>query len=204
MGKGFARLVQLIGLEEAEAETIGARIRERLADPKDMRRFQQVTLLEHIEAEQLAAIKTHQDELPGVEIVDVPVRYYPYGTMASHLVGYMNEASAEDVEKKKDIEDPYRAGDRLGLSCYECGFTPFHHHPQQGFGARGAQQHAPAASERRLQAPPHELPTPGRVQGDQRRDHRGHDQQGGAREPAHDPASEAAEARHQKASPRPT
>ena len=119
MGKGFARLVQLIGLEEAEAETIGARIRERLADPKDMRRFQQVTLLEHIEAEQLAAIKTHQDELPGVEIVDVPVRYYPYGTMASHLVGYMNEASAEDVEKKKDIEDPYRAGDRLGRTGIE-------------------------------------------------------------------------------------
>jgi penicillin-binding protein 2 len=119
MGKGFARLVQLLGLEEAEAETIGARVRERLADPKDMRRFQQVTLLEHITSEQLAAIKAHEDELPGVEIVDVPVRYYPYGTMASHLIGYMNEVTAEDIEKKSDIEDAYRTGDRLGRTGVE-------------------------------------------------------------------------------------
>lgn len=119
MGKGFARLVQLLGLEEGEAETLGQRVSERLADPKDLRRFQQVTLLEHITAEQLAAIKAHGDELPGVEVVDIPVRYYPYGTMASHLIGYMNEASAEDVEKKGDVEDAYRAGDRLGRTGVE-------------------------------------------------------------------------------------
>ena len=119
MGKGFARLVQLLGLEEAEAETIGQRISERLADPKDMRRFQQVTLLEHITSEQLAAIKAHEDELSGVEVVDVPVRYYPYGMMASHLVGYMNEVSVEDIEKKADVEDPYRTGDRLGRTGVE-------------------------------------------------------------------------------------
>ena len=33
MGKGYARLVQLLGLEEGEAEKIGVRISERLADP---------------------------------------------------------------------------------------------------------------------------------------------------------------------------
>jgi penicillin-binding protein 2 len=119
MGKAFARLVQLLGLEEADAEAIGQRVSERLVDPKDMRRFQQVTLLEHITTEQLAAIKAHEDELPGVEIVDVPVRHYPYGPMASHLIGYMNEVSSEDVEKKSDVDDPYRAGDRIGRTGLE-------------------------------------------------------------------------------------
>jgi len=122
MGKGFARLVQLLGLEEEEADAIGRRISERLADPKDMRKFQQITLLERISTEQLAAIKAHEDELPGVEIVDVPVRYYPYGTMASHIIGYMNEVSAEDIEKAGEVEDPYRAGDRMGRAGLERSF----------------------------------------------------------------------------------
>jgi penicillin-binding protein 2 len=122
MGKGFARLVQLLGLEEGEADAIGKRIGERLVDPKDMRRFQQITLLERITAEQLAAVKAHEDELPGVEIVDVPVRYYPYAAMASHIIGYMNEVSAEDIKKAAEVEDPYRAGDQIGRSGLERSF----------------------------------------------------------------------------------
>jgi penicillin-binding protein 2 len=115
MGEGFARLVQLLGLDEATADKIGERISERLANPKDMRRFQQVTLLDRITTEQLAAIKAHEDEVPGVEIIDVPIRYYPYGAVASHLVGYMNEVSTGDIEKKHGlVEDPYRSGDRIG------------------------------------------------------------------------------------------
>jgi len=123
MGKGFARLVQLLGLDEAEAEAIGARISERLENPKDMRRFQQLTLVERITPEQLAALKAHQEDLSGIDIVDVPVRYYPYGEMASHLVGYMNEVSEEDIQRLADsAEDPYRAGDRLGRSGIERAF----------------------------------------------------------------------------------
>ncbi len=120
MGKGYARMVQLLGLEEAEAVAIGERIKERLENPKDMRRFQQMTLVERISQEQLAAVKAHGDELPGVDIVDLPVRYYPYGSLASHVIGYMNEVSVDEVATKSgEAEEPYRSGDRVGRKGVE-------------------------------------------------------------------------------------
>jgi penicillin-binding protein 2 len=123
MGQGFARLVQLLGLDEQTAERLGSRISERLADPKDMRRFQQVTLLDRISAEQVAALKTHQDEVPGVDIIDTPVRFYPYGDLAGHLIGYLNEVSAADIERADaEVEDPYRPGDRVGRLGIEHSF----------------------------------------------------------------------------------
>jgi penicillin-binding protein 2 len=123
MGRGLARLVELLGLEDKEAEQIGERIAERLVDPKDMRRFQQVTLLDGISAEQLAAIKTHQDDLPGVDVVDVPLRYYSYGNVASHLIGYMNEVDSADMEEiNPDVEDPYRMADKIGRVGIESAY----------------------------------------------------------------------------------
>jgi penicillin-binding protein 2 len=115
MGQGFARLVRLLELDEQTAERLGTRISERLIDPKDMRRFQQLTLLDRITTEQVAALKTHQDELPGIDIVDTPIRHYPYGDLAAHMLGYLNEVSADDIEREATrVEDPYRSGDRIG------------------------------------------------------------------------------------------
>ncbi len=123
MGKGYARMVQLLGLEEAEAEAIGERIKERSEDPKDMRRFQQMTLVERISQEQLAAVKAHEDELPGVDIVDLPVRYYPYGNLGSHVIGYMNEVRVDEVAtKSSEAEEPYRSGDHVGRKGIEQSF----------------------------------------------------------------------------------
>ena len=113
--QGYYRLVEFLGLDEEQAAKMRQKIAERLANPKDIRRFQQVTIAENITQNQLLAIKAHQDELPGVEVVDTPTRYYPYGSLASHLIGYMNEVNATDIEKRVDtVEDPYRPGDRIG------------------------------------------------------------------------------------------
>jgi penicillin-binding protein 2 len=113
--KGFYRLVELMDLDEEQAAKMRQKVAERLANPKDIRRFQQVTLAENITQSQLLAIKAHQEELPGVDVVDTPTRYYPYGAMASHLVGYMNEVSPEEIDKLAGtVEDDYQPGDRLG------------------------------------------------------------------------------------------
>lgn len=120
MGKGFDRLVEFLGFDEEKASALRAKIAERLADPTDIRRFQQVAVAEGISQEQLSSIKVHQDELPGTDIVDVPVRYYPYGSLAGHLVGYMNEVNGDDIAKLSGlVEDSYRVGDRIGRSGME-------------------------------------------------------------------------------------
>lgn len=38
-------------------------------------------------------------EIPGVKISDITVREYPLGEAAAHLVGYVQNVTAEDLEE---------------------------------------------------------------------------------------------------------
>ncbi|MFM8944753.1 MAG: penicillin-binding protein 2 [Actinomycetota bacterium] len=62
-------------------------------------------------------IVEHRDELPGVDVRQIPVRTYPYGELAAHVLGYLGQISAEQ------LEDPayaaYRSGDVIGRSGIE-------------------------------------------------------------------------------------
>ncbi|HZL21214.1 MAG TPA: penicillin-binding protein 2 [Polyangia bacterium] len=75
-----------------------------------------VLLAEDISREAMAAIETGVD-LPGVKIVSAPRRSYPYGTLAAHVLGYMNEISADELRAKKG--EGYRAGDLVGRTGIE-------------------------------------------------------------------------------------
>ena len=113
--EGFKKLIGLLQLDEDAAAKVKQKIAERLANPKDIRRFQQVTVVEGISQNQLLAVKAHQEELPGVDILDTPMRYYPFASTAGHVIGYTNEVSAEDIERLADsVEDPYRPADKIG------------------------------------------------------------------------------------------
>jgi penicillin-binding protein 2 len=65
-----------------------------------------------VDRDAVAYLETHARELKGIEVSPQPVRYYPYGELGAHSVGYMREVGAEDLVKLE--ERGYRAGDRLG------------------------------------------------------------------------------------------
>ncbi|MBN2804529.1 MAG: penicillin-binding protein 2 [Deltaproteobacteria bacterium] len=122
MEKGLPRLVKLLKLDEKQSEDIKSKLKSRLDNKMDMRRFQQISLLERITPEQLATIKAYQDELSGIDVIDEPLRYYSYGAIASHVIGYMNEVNASDIENAADddtIQDKYRVGDLIGRKGIE-------------------------------------------------------------------------------------
>ena len=53
---------------------------------------------------------------PGVEVRDEPYRDYPYGTLAAHLVGYMNQPSSKElVELEQQGYDPSEFIGRYGI-----------------------------------------------------------------------------------------
>ncbi len=52
-------------------------------------------------AQQKAALLEQLLEIPGVMVTDVSVRTYPYGEAASHLTGYVQNVTAEDLEEHK-------------------------------------------------------------------------------------------------------
>lgn len=108
------RIGSLMGLSSEQRSSL----EKRLADlPKD-RRGHQLELYTDISREQLAALETHLSELPALDIVTVPLRDYPYGTLGAHLIGYLNEVNEGDL-LNADAPGVYRAGDRIGRSGLE-------------------------------------------------------------------------------------
>lgn len=64
-----------------------------------------------------AALETELLEIPGVMINDESVRFYPYGEKTSHLTGYIQGISAEELDKKRD--EGYTENSLIGKSGLE-------------------------------------------------------------------------------------
>lgn len=64
--------------------------------------FRSVTLAKDVSYETMAIIEEAKSELPGVEINVNSKRYYPNGTLASHLLGYVSSINSEEYAKLKD------------------------------------------------------------------------------------------------------
>lgn len=79
-----------------------------------------IRFYEDASPEQVALIEEHSSELPGVVTVIESRREYPYGTLASHVLGYTSEISDEQL-KKPEFKD-YSQGDRIGQKGLEQGY----------------------------------------------------------------------------------
>ncbi len=111
MTRTWPRVVQLMALRDAERQELERLINERRE--KGKKAAEQQTLLKaDVDRDVVATLETHESELRGVEVAPVPVRYYPSGPLAAHVVGYMREI---DQEMLAVLEGQgYRSGDRLG------------------------------------------------------------------------------------------
>ena len=56
-----------------------------------------IRILEDASPEQVSIIEEHSSELPGVVTLIESRREYPYGTLASHVLGYTGEISEEQL-----------------------------------------------------------------------------------------------------------
>ncbi|HYZ92694.1 MAG TPA: penicillin-binding protein 2 [Actinomycetota bacterium] len=69
-------------------------------------------------------LQEHAEQFPGVRHVEIPVREYPYGAVASHAIGHIGEINEEELEAEEDRRDEavargqssreYRPGDLIG------------------------------------------------------------------------------------------
>ena len=79
-----------------------------------------IGFFEDASPEQVAIIEEHSSELPGVVTLIESRREYPYGTLASHLLGYTSEISEEQL--KLPEYEGYSQGDRIGQKGLEQGY----------------------------------------------------------------------------------
>ncbi len=126
--RDLERMDTLMRLDEEERQAL----RRRLADVRPHRTMHRIEMFRDVSRDRMAALETHETDLPGVDVVAVPVRNYPFKTLAAHAVGYLNEVNAEDLERFRDLD--YRAGEVIGRTGIEQSWE------QQLRGTRGVRR----------------------------------------------------------------
>lgn len=74
--------------------------------------FEPVLIKKGISREELAVIEANRFNLQGIDTQDPPQRNYIYGTLASHIVGYLSEISEKELKSGKYNKNS--AGDFIG------------------------------------------------------------------------------------------
>ena len=101
----FSRLAQLLRIDPRHLE---ARWRAGQSLPG----YQPLPLLEDIDRATMEIVQEHGIELPGVIVEGKPLRAYPYGPVAAHLLGYLGEITQEDLRRAEYAG--YRSGSLVG------------------------------------------------------------------------------------------
>ncbi|MCM8783745.1 MAG: penicillin-binding protein 2 [Candidatus Omnitrophica bacterium] len=63
--------------------------------------FMPVVLVKNISLDKVFIIEEKKPELMGIDIEVYPLRFYPFGPVASHLLGYLGEISSEELSELK-------------------------------------------------------------------------------------------------------
>ncbi|MCO6432596.1 MAG: penicillin-binding protein 2 [Deltaproteobacteria bacterium] len=95
------RLAGILGMQAAE-------LLPKLHDQSKRRRYEPKLLLKDVSRDIVALVSSRRFGLPGVEINVTPTREYVYGSLASHVLGYIREIT------KEQLDSPMYAGYRNG------------------------------------------------------------------------------------------
>src|SRR5438034_287221 len=81
--------------------------------------YQGIVLRRDVDWQGVVALETHQLDLPGVSLRVAPKRYYPFGPLAAHLLGYVGEVSKSELAQD---DGDYVGGDLVGKAGLEKSF----------------------------------------------------------------------------------
>src|SRR4029077_1728560 len=65
----------------------------------------------------------HAEEFPGVSVTNTYLRYYPHGSLAAHVLGYVNEISGAQLKQLQ--RKAYAAGDKIGEAGVEGSYDSY-------------------------------------------------------------------------------
>jgi len=87
-------------------------IMEKLRDARKSNPFSAVTVARDLSFEQVSVVEFNREALSGFTVQVEAKRSYPYGTAFAHVLGYVGEASPEELEKSED--ELLAMGDMVG------------------------------------------------------------------------------------------
>jgi penicillin-binding protein 2 len=92
---------------------------ERLNVIKKQNDFETMVLKENATMQDIAWVEAHSVEFPELLIELQPQRFYPLGTVLSHVLGYVGEISPAQLENPEFKEKGFRPGDIIGKGGLE-------------------------------------------------------------------------------------
>jgi penicillin-binding protein 2 len=171
----WPKLADVLRLNPDERRTFEARIHAACVTDDDKSPCWRTPILvrEDVPRDIVAELKQHRDELAGVDVVGVPVRFYPYKNLGAHTLGYETLAKYrprgyEDLARdEQQRQNPlgYEGGDTVGATGIEHAWESYLR-GQRGWekrvvDARGRYRSGPEP-ERLIDAPGRLDPIPGR------------------------------------------
>jgi penicillin-binding protein 2 len=114
--RGRARMLRrLSGILQVPVVELQQRIREHRGDP-----LTPVTLKEDISRQEYFFLKEHRRDFPGLELNDIHLRDYPFGVLASQLLGHVGDVTEPQLKSGR-----YRHGDTVGQAGIEFSFDRY-------------------------------------------------------------------------------
>ncbi|MEZ4846452.1 MAG: hypothetical protein R2877_05780 [Bdellovibrionota bacterium] len=116
--EGIKHVQNLLKWSDKDTELIIKKLRvQNKHDPYTIKR--------DISKDEIAIILAHQYRLTGVQVDVIPSREYLYGSLGSHLIGYLGEIGKKDLQAlmEQDSEE-YGLGEFWGLSGIEKCMNP--------------------------------------------------------------------------------
>lgn len=108
-------LAEVLG--SADIEITASELGERMGDADRYYPFTPVPVLVDIPKRVEFYIKEHAKEFPGVDVVPTPVRTYPLGSAAAHVLGYLGQISEDELMLPTFAG--YQGGDLIGRTGVE-------------------------------------------------------------------------------------
>jgi penicillin-binding protein 2 len=105
-------LQRLSTLLELEVDEILERLTSRRYSP-----FRPIPIAFDVAPEIVFSVREQQELFPGVTGETLPVRTYPHGDLAAHMVGYLGEISEDELNRESFAD--HRAGDLVGRGGLE-------------------------------------------------------------------------------------
>jgi penicillin-binding protein 2 len=91
-------------------------LKERIDKYKDLPLFQPIVVKDDLRLAGIAPIKARKEEFPELLVQAEPKRYYPFQSLAAHVIGYLQEISDEELS---GLFQERRPGDLVGKTGIE-------------------------------------------------------------------------------------
>ncbi len=92
-------------------------LRERIDKYKSFPLFRPIIIKDNLTLQEVSRVEARRLEMPELLLQAEPKREYPYGTFASHVLGYLQEISPEELQTK--AYEQRRPGDLVGKTGIE-------------------------------------------------------------------------------------